>query len=127
MFLFFPVSYDFPCNLTRYWLGDFDMVFITQFLKSNANVMYPQGHPPPPPKEKLWVSLCNIHHCKTNRLLLPLYVAVQLTHVLLCSDANKVRVTRFDRLKTKLYLSDLKTQFVPRSKQSMPPLYKPVS
>lgn len=39
MFLLFQVSYDFPFNRTRYWLGDFDRVFITQFLKSNVNFL----------------------------------------------------------------------------------------
>jgi hypothetical protein len=33
----------------------------------------------------------------------------------------------FNPLRTKLYLSEFKTQFVPRSKHSLPQLYKPIS
>jgi len=78
--------------------------------------MYPQGQPPSP-KEKFWVSLCNIHHCKSSRLLLPIYVAVQLTGYYSVQMQIKL-VTRFNLSKTKPYLSALKTQFVPRSKHS---------
>jgi len=118
LFVPLPVSYDFSSNLTRYWLGDFDRVFIIQFLKSNVNFLYPQVQPPSP-------QIKIMQHTSLQEL--PLCVAVQLPRVLLCSDANKVTVIRFNLLMTTLYLSDLKTQFVPRSKHSLPRLYKPIS
>jgi hypothetical protein len=33
----FQLVLIFPCNLTRYRFGDFDMIFVTHFLKSNKN------------------------------------------------------------------------------------------
>jgi hypothetical protein len=35
---FLSVSFNFPCHLTRCRLGDFDMIFITQFLNSNISI-----------------------------------------------------------------------------------------
>jgi hypothetical protein len=47
-FLFFKLK--FPCNLTRCRLGDFYLVFITFYLKSNIIYIQPLG---PPPKRNI--------------------------------------------------------------------------
>ena len=59
----FPVRFNFPCNPIRCRLPDFDVIFITRFLKSNINYKLPQGQTTPPPKKKIWVCLCtpNFH------------------------------------------------------------------
>ena len=56
---FFLVSFSLPCNLTRCWLRDIDIIFITQFLKSYINYRQPQGQffTPPHHKEKFWVCM----------------------------------------------------------------------
>jgi hypothetical protein len=51
-FLFsFSVSLSFSCNLIGCQFGDFDVIFMTLFLKSNINCIQPQGQPPPPPPQ----------------------------------------------------------------------------
>ena len=44
----FSVTFIFSCNLTSCRLGDFDMIFVTQSLKSNIYYSQPQGQPPHP-------------------------------------------------------------------------------
>ena len=41
------VSINWPCNVTRCWLGGFDMIFVTLLLKSNIHYVLPQGQPLP--------------------------------------------------------------------------------
>ena len=40
IFFCFSVSFNFFCNMTRCRFGDFDVIFITVFLKSNINYIY---------------------------------------------------------------------------------------
>jgi len=58
-YIFF--SFNFFCNLTRCPLGDFDMISITKFLKSNISYINPQTQAPHPNphthKEKFWIRL----------------------------------------------------------------------
>ena len=49
----FPVRFNFPCNPIRCRLPDFDVIFITRFLKSNINYKLPQGQTTPPQKKNL--------------------------------------------------------------------------
>lgn len=46
-------SFNFHCNLTTCRLGDFDVVFITQFLKSYTNYKWRQGQTPPQKKKSV--------------------------------------------------------------------------
>jgi hypothetical protein len=51
----FPVSFVFPCNLTRCLVGDFDMIFITVFKVQHKLYIASRsrlGGPPPPPPRK---------------------------------------------------------------------------
>ena len=56
----FSISFNFTCNLTKFWIGDCDIIFskgpildvydddiifITQFLKANIIYMQPHGQP----------------------------------------------------------------------------------
>jgi hypothetical protein len=67
-------SFNFPCDLTTCRLGDFDVVFMTQFLRSNTNNVWPQG--PPPPKKKKSVCAFDLLlvsatvHCRRSEFLI---------------------------------------------------------
>ena len=50
MWIFFFLSFNFPCNLTRCRLGDFDTIFVTQFLKSTVHYILPRDQPLSPRK-----------------------------------------------------------------------------
>jgi hypothetical protein len=59
-FFAFSVSFNFSCNLTRCQFGDFDMIFITLFLKSNINYIY-SLRVSPTPQGKFWMHLqCSV-------------------------------------------------------------------
>jgi hypothetical protein len=51
------LSFNSHCNLTTCRLGDFDVVFIAQFLKSNTNYKWRQGQPPFQKKKETCVRL----------------------------------------------------------------------